>query len=448
MSLSLPTVLTGFVLAFLQLLAAIPWAFTAFARREVVIQGPFRFVKDLLADRAGRQQLLALIGGSLLVSLALPIILFASTRDKDTLESCGRLYGAVLQFQLTIDFFVILFPLLLLVWPKGGAVAQAAFREGVRQPMFWLLLFLSFAVLVVLPFVPYFTFGEDYIMVKELGYDSIMIFAIIFGVLAASMFVSEEIEGRTAVTLMSKPVSRRQFLLGKVAGILLVGLLMFGVLGEHFEGTLLLKRYLDKMDPMATPEWVTGLLNRATLPDSPSFFLRGLGVWCGHTLDTLPGLVLSFSQVMVLVSIAVALATRVPMVVNLTTVGLIYFFAHLAPNLVANGHKAQELNPGSVVAQMILFVAQVFDTLLPGLDFFHVEPALVSDTPMPPGPFAALPPLRDLLRHVVHADRHPLWARVVRGPRFSLTSATNVPSMRLRFAETSLNGPCNPRRIC
>ena len=35
-----------------------------------------------------------------------------------------------------------------------------------------------------------------------------------FGVLVAAVSISEEIEGRTAVTLMSKPVSRRQFLLG------------------------------------------------------------------------------------------------------------------------------------------------------------------------------------------------------------------------------------------
>src|SRR5205085_9193201 len=128
-------------------------------------------------------------------------------------------------------------------------------------PMYWLLFGAAFLGMWIMPFVPYYTFGEDHIMVKELGYDTIMYLSAVIGTLAASMFVTEEIEGRTAVTLMSKPVSRRQFLLGKFAGILLVGLLMFGVLGEHFEGTLLLKRYLDKMDPMTTPEWVTALVN-------------------------------------------------------------------------------------------------------------------------------------------------------------------------------------------
>ena len=166
----------------------------------------------------------------------------------------------MLQVQLTIDFFIFFFLVLLTVWPKGGAVAQAAFRESVRQPMFWLLFGFAFVAMWIYPYIPYFTFGEDHIMVKELGYDTIMLVAAIFGTLAASMFVSEEIEGRTAVTLMSKPVSRRQFLLGKFVGIMLAVMLMFGLLGCSFEGVLLYKNWFDRIDPGADlPPWVTGL---------------------------------------------------------------------------------------------------------------------------------------------------------------------------------------------
>jgi ABC-2 family transporter protein len=385
---SFSTLLVGMALVLVQALAAVPWVFTAFARREVVVHGLWRFLTDLFSTRSGRLLLLYVAGGVLVAALVLPPLFFTMTRDKDAIENWGRLYGAVLQLQLTIDFFVLIFPLLLVAWPKGSAVAQAAFREGVRQPMFWLLLVLAVAILFISTFLPYFTFGEDILMVKELGYDTIMAFAVIFGVLAASMFVSEEIEGRTAVTLMSKPVSRRQFLLGKYVGILLVALLMFGLLGEHFEGTLLLKRYLDRLDPLATPEWLTPLVTNNGLPDLTNDLLHGIGMWISHTLDTLPGLVLSFSHVMVLVSISVAIATRVPMLVNLVVIAVIYLFGNMAPHLVMLGHKAQQSNPGSVVAQMLLFIAQVFDTLLPGLDFFKAEPSLISDIPPAAGPYA------------------------------------------------------------
>jgi hypothetical protein len=388
MSLSFSTILIGMLLVLLQLVAAIPWLLVAFAKREVFVQGFVTSGKILLSTRTGQRVVGLVFSGVLLVCMAFPALFFSLTRDPDAVENWGRLYGAVLQTQLLADFFVLLFPLLLLVWPKGGAIAQAAFREGIRQPMFLLLTALGMLFLGIWPFIPYFTFGEDYAMVKELGPDTIMFFAIIFGVLAASLLVSEEIEGRTAVTLMSKPVSRRQFLIGKFVGILLVALLMYGILGTYYEGTLLLKRYLDKMDPLTAPTWVTDMLANDRLPEITNDFLKGIGIWTSHTLDTVPGLLLSFCQVMVLVSIAVALATRLPMVVNVVIVIAVYITANVTPHLVTIGRKAQETNQGSVVAQMLSFVAQALETVLPGLDFLHLGATTGSDAPLPAGPFA------------------------------------------------------------
>ena len=45
--------------------------------------------------------------------------------------------------------------------------------------------------------IPYFTFGDDYKMMKQIGFDVVMLSAALFGVLAASMSISEEIEGRS-----------------------------------------------------------------------------------------------------------------------------------------------------------------------------------------------------------------------------------------------------------
>jgi hypothetical protein len=285
-------------------------------------------------------------------------------------------------------------------------VALAAFREGVRQGLFWLLTSLAAVLMVVSIFFPYFTFGEDYLMVKQIGYDTIMLFGVLFGALTASISISEEIEGRTAITVMSKPVSRRQFMLGKYAGIILAALFMFGALGVFFEGVLLVKHWFEKLEPIGqvvresggatqaqigvvpTPVWVTEALDRWALSSQMTDVLRGAGQWLAHSLDTIPGLILCFSQVLVLVGLAVALATRVPMVVNLMTVLMVYFLAHLTPVLVVIARRAQEVSPGSPVPRLLGFVAQVFDTILPDLGAFRVDPTLLSDVPPPPGPFA------------------------------------------------------------
>jgi hypothetical protein len=392
------SIFLGAVLVLVQLLAAVPWLALAFLRRE-----------DWLAIR--RQPfapwVLQPLGFALAVVVLAPLAFLFFVQDREALEVSGRVYAALLQVQLTLDAFILGFGLLLWLWPKGGAVALAAFREGVRQWLFWLLALLAAGAMLVSIVIPYFTFGEDYLMVKQLGYDVIMLAAVLFGALTASMSISEEIEGRTAVTLMSKPVSRRQFLLGKYAGIVLAGLFMFGLLGSYFEGVLLVKHWWDKLGPLseigqvkessaaegvrigvvATPPWVTGPLHRWALAGPSTDFLRGVGQWLAHSLDTLPGLVLSFSQVLVLVALAVSLATRVPMVVNLVAVLVVYFLAHLTPVLVSQARVAARESPDSPAPRLLGFVTQVFDTFLPDLGSFRLNPALLSDTPPDPGLF-------------------------------------------------------------
>jgi hypothetical protein len=393
MNLSLNTILVGVGLVVLQLLLALPWMASVFLTRpqlQAILRRPFA---PWLWQRAGVV---------LLAAVALTVVFLMFVQDRGSLEVTGRVYAALFQVQLTIDLFLLVLALVLQLWPKGGAIALAAFREGVRQWMFWLLTLLAALAMIVSIFIPYFTFGEDYLMVKQLGYDTIMLAAVLFGTLAASLSISEEIEGRTAITVMSKPVSRRQFMLGKYVGIVLAAVFMFGILGVFFEGVLLVKHWWEKLEPLTqdmtkeslatqarigvvpTPAWVIETLANWGLPGQATDVLRGIGQWLAHTGDTLPGLVLCFSQVMVLVALAVALATRVPMVVNLVAVLVVYFLAHLTPVLLAIANDSKQAQPNATVPRLLGFVANVFDTLLPDLGSFRMNPALLSDSPPPP----------------------------------------------------------------
>jgi ABC-type transport system involved in multi-copper enzyme maturation permease subunit len=373
MTFSSTTYFIGVLLVLLQILAALPWVLLSFFGRDALASWKRKpFARDLLPA----------YGIVLAVLLLAPVVFPYFVHESKALEVWGQIYAAVLQIQLLLDAFIGVFALLLLFWPKGGAIALAAFREGLRQPMFWLLFGVAFVAMSVSPLIPYFTFGEDHLMVKLIGYDTIMMAAAVFGALAASMSISEEIEGRTAVTLMSKPVSRRQFLVGKFLGIALAAGVLFVLLGTYFEGIVLFKHWWDKMDPEATPLWVVETLQQWALPGVATDFLRGVGLWTHLTLDTAPGLILGFAQVMVLIAIAVTLATRVPMVVNLVVVVVIFNLAHLTPVLVSMGYQAQAADPGSAVSQILAFMAQLLDTLLPDLDLFRLDPSLLSETPL------------------------------------------------------------------
>ena len=388
MTITNTTLLLGFLLVLIQFLAALPWivSFSSSPGQPSLLGGLFR--RDPLA----RARLIANLGAPCLVVLALVTFGVAGlySVDRSNLETFGQLYTFVLQIQLVVDFFVFFFPVLLWIWPKGGAVAQAAFREGVRQPMFWLLTAFGWLAMSIAPIIPYFTFGEDHIFVKELGFDTILLVATLFGALAAGTSISEEIEGRTAVTLMSKPVSRRQFVLGKFLGILLAAMLMYGILGAYFQGIILFKAYYDRLDPVPNPTWITATLDylgQSSDINGIKEFLIGVGLWIDNGLETLPGLLLTFCQAMVLLAVSVTLAVRLPMVVNLCTVLAIYFFAHLTPVLVEIGKKTLQDNPGSPVGTILSFMSGVLNTLLPALSFFRYSPAQMGDNPLPLIPF-------------------------------------------------------------
>src|SRR5260370_14860110 len=115
-----------------------------------------------------------------------------------------------------------------------------------------------------------------------------MLGQVFFGALTSTLFEADEIEGSTAISLMSKPVSRRQFILGKFVGIMLASLLMFGILGFYFQDILLFKHWFDKDDPVPVAEWISASLTNLALPGAACDFLLGFGMSTQHMLDTIP----------------------------------------------------------------------------------------------------------------------------------------------------------------
>lgn len=369
----------AFVLALIQALAALPWLSALDpVQASVVIRKPLNWLKFL--------------GITLISGLALMgIMLFRN--DPNKLEMDGQIYTSILQLQLGLDFIVGTLALLVWLWPKGGNVALAAFREGYRQPMFWFITGLVIVMLIVSVFIPYFTLGDDFKMMKQLSFDLIKLATLLFAVLAASISISEEIEGRTAVTLMSKPVTRSQFLLGKFFGILIAAALMTVLLSWVQNWVVYWKtfqvRLEDTIDPLSTAmqRRVVPILTQFTgLGPEANGFLRGVGIWTGETLSNLLGLTLGFGQVMIMLAIAASLATRLPMVVSLNVCLIFYLLGNLAPILAQeSANLAKKAGGGGT---LVAFIAETMDKVLPTLNFFSTDQVFMRESYLAPRPFA------------------------------------------------------------
>jgi ABC-type transport system involved in multi-copper enzyme maturation permease subunit len=361
-----------FLLTIVQLAAAAPWVWALFSR---AVKAQLKNTSSWLA-----------LGGLILGLTVVGALFLGFEHGSSGLEFIGRMYASVLHFQIMVDLFVLFFFLLTLVWPKGGAVALAAFREGVRQPMFWMIGIAAIGILFVGMVIPYFTFGDDYKMYKQICFDTAMLGALLFGVLAASMSINEEIEGRTAITLISKPVTRRQFLLGKYLGIVLAAWALTQVIGWCGNWFLLAEPRWNILDTVSDPmpeqaQKAIGMQLAKLGSGDTAVFLRGVSLWSGDALANTLGLLFGFGKVMVLLAIAATLATRMPMVVNILLCLVVFLLGHLAPVLSRVAAEMQRQHPNTAF-KMIGFITDMFAAILPSLDSFNMGPAVIRDTPI------------------------------------------------------------------
>ncbi|WP_020468375.1 ABC transporter permease [Zavarzinella formosa] len=368
----LNVILASLILVVLQVIVAIPWL-VAFDGR------PF---KKWATDAT---VLSYLAGGTVVGAVVLGWYL-RQVGELTELERYGRYFGALFHLQLILDFIILAPRAILLVWPKGGAVAISALRESLRQPMFWLIFALATLLIIVSTFIPYFTLGDDYKLMKQVGFDAVMLFSALFGLLTASISVNEEIEGRTAITVISKPVSRRQFFIGKYLGILLACWAMTMLLGWVLTWALHFKPRFDPLDdaidpmPMEVAKWMAPKVDWLVPTTEGSAFARGMGTWLGETTAHHIGLFRVFGQVMIMLAICTALATRVQFIVNLVICLGIFLVGNLSPIMVHVTQKPE--NEGNPALQLVSFIAQLFNAVFPALDSFDMGPAIIRDTPL------------------------------------------------------------------
>src|SRR6184192_277595 len=110
-------------------------------------------------------------------------------------------------------------------------ILRHTFLEAVLQPIYPLLLALGSAIMLIFGLLPFFTLSEDTVMFKSVCLDIILLLVLIATLFATSKSIFEEIEDRTMLTLMSKPLYKWEVLLGKYLGIILAALLAVIVLG-------------------------------------------------------------------------------------------------------------------------------------------------------------------------------------------------------------------------
>ncbi|MCA9251155.1 MAG: hypothetical protein R3E58_17410 [Phycisphaerae bacterium] len=116
---------------------------------------------------------------------------------------------------------------------KMLAITITTFTETVRQPIFGIVLLATLLLMPLNVGLAAFTLKDDNKLLMELGLSTLLLSGLFLASFSASSVLTREIENKTVLTVVSKPVSRPVFLMGKYVGLILALALAFyiGFLG-------------------------------------------------------------------------------------------------------------------------------------------------------------------------------------------------------------------------
>ena len=286
---------------------------------------------------------------------------------------------------------------------KIWGIASNSFTETVRQPIYGVILLVTTGLLILNVGVSGYTLDDDNKLLKDLGLSTLLMAGLFLAAFSAAGILSREIENKTVLTVVSKPVSRPLFLGAKFLGLATAlalafyltaivflltmrhrvmerasdafdlpvilfgfGALMAAVLVAAFCNYLYDMHFSSTAIALAVPLMSLALALVALI--SPQWEIQQFGK------DFIDGqiigaVVLVFGMILILTAVAVAASTRFGEVVTLTICTGVLMMGLVSDTLFGQYRDTRVL-------------AKVAYWLAPNLAFLWVTDALTQDNPI------------------------------------------------------------------
>jgi ABC-type transport system involved in multi-copper enzyme maturation permease subunit len=93
-------------------------------------------------------------------------------------------------------------------------------RDAARRKIFYVVFLFGIAVIALSPLLPTFELGLKAQFLRDVSLSLTSLFAVVLAVIISVGQISSEIDRKTVYNVLSKPVSRFEYLLGKYIGVL------------------------------------------------------------------------------------------------------------------------------------------------------------------------------------------------------------------------------------
>jgi hypothetical protein len=246
------------------------------------------------------------------------------------------------------------------------AITINTVTELTRLKVFYVLLVFALVLIGSSIFMAQFSFQQEFQILKDVSLGAISIFTSLLAIVATARLLPQDLEDRTLYTILAKPVPRFEYVLGKIAGVLLLLAISTVLMGAAF----VLVIYIREQAVLhATLRQMSGAPS-----DQVTDALRVIRS-SAFNIDIFPGIVIIYLKACLLAALTLFVSTfATSNIFTIVVMAFIYFIGHL--EATAREYWLQEHSSGLVTRVFLAVVALVF----PDLQAFNLVDDIVAGT--------------------------------------------------------------------
>jgi ABC-type Na+ efflux pump permease subunit len=254
------------------------------------------------------------------------------------------------------------------------AITLNTLTELTRQKVFYILLIFALLLIGSSIFMARLSFQHEFQILKDVSLGAMSIFTSLLAIAATARLIPQDIEDRTVYTILAKPVPRFEYIVGKLAGVLLLLAISILLMSAMFIVVLYAREQ--------TVLHETQRQMSAATPQQLDDALRGVRS-SALNVDLFPGIAIIYLKACLLTALTLFVSTFAT--TNIFTIAVmvfIYFIGHL--QATAREYWLQTTSASLIARIFLALVALIF----PDLQAFNLIDDIVVGAAIPLGLFA------------------------------------------------------------
>jgi ABC-type transport system involved in multi-copper enzyme maturation permease subunit len=275
---------------------------------------------------------------------------------------------------------------------KVAAIALNTFREAVRNKVLYFLLIFAIFMMGFSMVISTLSISAPEKLIKNMGLFSIDFIGFLIAMFVGVYMVYNELDKRTIYTIVSKPIGRSEFVLGKFFGLLLTIYVNVIIMAAFFFAVLY---YRQATEPEAitkalyfqneSGEWTTRM-SLGWYYFTTVFKSLGLGIisLLGYTTELTQGLLQAIAMSMlglaIMTAFAILYSTFTTPTLSAVFTFLTWIIANLNEDIVRYAWRLQENYRGQEMVfadKFKYWFAMVWAHILPNLGFFDLRTQVI-----------------------------------------------------------------------